>query len=455
MLAIDIRGGGWPKIFMPITFVSSSSPSTLFGPIFGGMTDGVAPLGGRFLAPLEAILPKLTSMRACPELPDSDWLALGVLRVLHEVPSGRGFLQEIGPGLDNCPDVGRFFDALRSERRLALCGEADALLAASLSEVLPDALAGVAELDGFDVYAGDGHWHRAAAHDRRPFPDSPRSSIGHFYALDMRHDMLRHICGADGINREHEHDMRALKRQTLEELRRGAPKGRKVLYVWDRAGIDFKAWEQWKRGGVYFLSREKENMVLEAFLCKLWDRGDARNAGVLGDELARSATGARVRRITFLDGASGEVYVFVTNEMTLPPGVLAELARRRWNIEKVFDVLKNKLAETRAWASTGTAKSMQALFICMTHQLLRALEHLLDDEHGIRPERELKRRREKIAAMRDTARRDLREIPTLRAEALRLTQHTVKFLRWLRAWLQRRAPWQVLIDALRHSYASS
>jgi len=183
MLALDIQGGVWPKISMPSTSASPSSPSHLFGPLLGGMTNGDAPLGGRFLAPLEAILPKLTSTRACPELPDSDWLALGVLRVLHAVPSGRGFLQEIGPGLDNCPDVGRFFDALRSERRLALCSEADALLAASLSEVLPDALAGVPELDGFDVYAGDGHWHRAAAHDRRPFPDAPKSSCGHFYAL--------------------------------------------------------------------------------------------------------------------------------------------------------------------------------------------------------------------------------------------------------------------------------
>lgn len=419
------------------------------------MTDGETPLGGRFLAPLEAILPELTGMRACPELPDSDWLALGVPRVLHEVPSGRGFLQEIGPGLDNCPDVGRFFDALRSERRLALCGEADALLAASLSKVLPDALAGVAELDGFDVYAGDGHWHRAAAHDKRPFPDSPKSSCGHFYALDMRRDMLRHICGADGINREHEHDMRALKRQTLEELRRGAPKGRKVLYVWDRAGIDFGAWEQWKRGGVYFLSREKENMVLEPFRQLLWERGDARNAGVPDDELTLGATGARVRRITFPDAASGEIHVFATNEMTLPPGVLAELARRRWNIEKAFDALKNKMGETKAWASTETAKPMQALFICMTHQLLRALEHLLEDERGIRPERELERRRERIAAMRESAQESLREIPTLRSEALRLTQHTVKFLRWIRAWLQRRAPWQVLIDALRYSYAAN
>ena len=39
----------------------------------------------------------------------------------------------------------------------------------------------------------------------------------------------------------------------------------------------------------------------------------------------------------------------------------------------VFDQPKKKMAENKAWATTATAKTMQAIFICMTHQLLRAL----------------------------------------------------------------------------------
>jgi hypothetical protein len=270
----------------------------------------------------------------------------------------------------------------------------------------------------------------------------------------MRRHLLRHIDIADQIDREHEHDMRALKRQSLEALRQGARKGRKVLYVWDRAGIDLAAWEQWKRGGVYFLSRQKDNMVLAPMQCKLWDHNDARNAGVLSDELCVSASGARVRRVGFVDALSGNSYAFITNEMTQPPGVIAELARRRWDIEKVFDQLKNKMSETKAWATSPTAKTMQALFVCMTHQLLRALEHLLETDHGIRPETELLRRRNRIATHQQTSRKNNRSFPSLRAAALRLTQHTVKFLRWLRASLQQKAPWRLLIDSLRLSYAS-
>ncbi len=111
--------------------------------------------------------------------------------------------------------------------------------------------------------------------------------------------------------------------------------------------------------------------------------------------------------------------------------MIAELARRRWAIEKVFDQLKNKMAETKAWATTPTAKTMQAIFICITHQLLRALEHLLETHHDIRPERELRRRRNQIAAHEQTARENNRGFPSLRVAAVRLTQHTVKFLRWL------------------------
>ena len=62
---------------------------------------------------------------------------------------------------------------------------------------------------------------------------------------------------ADQIERKKEHDMRALKAMSLEALRQGVPAGCKVLYVWDRAGIDFRQWPHWKHtGGLYFVSRE-------------------------------------------------------------------------------------------------------------------------------------------------------------------------------------------------------
>lgn len=440
---------------MANTSIISSSPFATPSRLLAGLLDGGSPVAERFFNPLAQIIPKLATTRICPDLPDEDWLALGVLRVLFDVPSGRGFVQQVGPSLPACPDFNQFFATLRSKRRLKVCQEAASLLKASLKARLPDDLAGVEELAGFDVYAADGHWHGAAAHDNPPFPDSAKSACGHFYALDLRRGLLHHITAADQVEREHEHDMRALKRQSLDHLRLGAPKGRKVLQVYDKAGIDLPAWDRWKKlAGIYFLSQEKENMNLTVVKNLLWDPLDPRNAGVKSNEQCRSSSGVLVRRISFEDPVTGMIRVFITSEMTLPPGIIAELARRRWNIEKVFDELKNKLGETKAWATSPTAKAMQATFICLAHQLLLHFEHLLEADHGIRPEAELKRRADRIAADHEFARENHRSFPSLRATALRLTQRTVKFLRWLRSSLLREAPWLDLIAFLRHSYAT-
>jgi len=48
--------------------------------------------------------------------------------------------------------------------------------------------------------------------------------------------------------------------------------------------------------------------------------------------------------------------------MTIPPGLIARIYKMRWDIEKVYDEMKNKLDEQKAWASTPTAKTMQAHF---------------------------------------------------------------------------------------------
>ena len=93
--------------------------------------------------------------------------------------------------------------------------------------------------------------------------------------------------------------MRGLKRLEIATLRQGAPKGRKVLHVWDRAGIDFRQWYKWKQGsGIYLLSRCKTNMALLPCGKLPFDGADAINAGVLRDELVGTATsGNRQHRV--------------------------------------------------------------------------------------------------------------------------------------------------------------
>jgi transposase InsO family protein len=71
----------------------------------------------------------------------------------------------------------------------------------------------VPELADFEVFAGDGHFHAAAAHDPRDAQDGSKDAVGHFFALDLRSHALGHLTAADQVTRRKEHDMHALTRE--------------------------------------------------------------------------------------------------------------------------------------------------------------------------------------------------------------------------------------------------
>ena len=84
-----------------------------------------------------------------------------------------------------------------------------------------------------------------------------------------------------------------------------------------------------------------------------FDRAAPMNCGVIADELVGTSVGVTLRRVTYQDPESGTVYIYLTNlPVSVPPGLVALLYESRWEVEKVFDEFKNKLGETKSWAST-------------------------------------------------------------------------------------------------------
>lgn len=437
-------------------------------------------LSSGFFEPLLFGVRQLPGYRKCISCPDEEWLQAGVWRCLTEQRSGRAFLQSNALRMPNLPEVVPYFDSLGSTRRLTLIAQASDALFDRLSRVskVADPFAQHPELDGFWLFAGDGHYHQAAVHDprvpgaedftpkpppattmamsrKREQPAGTKYAVGHFFALNLRNHLMRHLTVADQQERRKEHDMRALKGLTVGQLRMGAPKGMKVLYAWDRAGIDFRQWYHWKQAGLYFISLEKTNMKLdEHAAARPWNRNDSRNAGVVADELCMTSAGVSVRRVRWIEPVTGELFVFITSEMTLPPGLIAEIYRQRWNIERLFDETKTKLGEGQAWASSPTAKKAQALFLCMTHNLMVHLEGRLASEEGVRNEIEAQRRENRMEEKIKVARKAKREVPSMWEQPQQPTQRCVKFIRWLRCWFFAEAPWHAAVAALAASFAS-
>ena len=129
-------------------------------------------------------------------------------------------------------------------------------------------------------------------------------------------------------------------------------------------------------------------------------------------------------------GVTVETYSFVTSLTNVPPGLIAYLYKTRWDIEKIFDQVKNKLAEKKAWATSDTAKNMQAQFICLTHNLMLILEQCLKKE-GVENEIENNRRKKRLDRALANAKTRKDKLPFFLKTPKRPTQLLVKFIRWL------------------------
>ena len=402
-----------------------------------------------FFQPLAGRVAASPHTRPCPEFTDEQWLHLGLQRVLAAAPSGRAFLQEQCPRLAaTTPTRSNYFLSLASERRGELARDVNRALLADT--VLPDRLAHVPELARYECFALDAHWHRAAAHD--PRHEGVKMAVGHCYSLDLRSHQLRHLTVGEGL---HEHDVTMLKRLKPAGLRQGVPKGRRVLLVYDRAAIDFAFWKRCRHEcAVYFLSRVKAGMVYDWLDNRPVDAQDPRNRGVTQDRSIRTRDGHRMRIISYTEPLQGQAYEFLTNEPDLPPGVLAELYRRRWEVEKVFDEMKNKLGQRQAWGTSLIAKAAQGQLVALTHNLLLIYEHRLEQDHAVNNEAEDRRRAQRARDVQRTAAKAGRAVSSLLTCARRASQRSVKFIRWLRHALQENLTEAAAVPRLTTLYAS-
>ena len=323
-----------------------------------------------FFGPLWPCLEPSPHQRQCLKFPDTDYLEIGLSRVLLMVQSGRDLLQRLSLLRPTCPANSNFFESLKSDRRLAMVQDVADRLRHRSARTLPDRLAKFFALDAFDVYAGDGHSHDHACHDAAV--DGAKLCITHLYTRNLRDDWLSHLSLCEVKEKGNHHDMAVLKSLDPATLRQGAKKGRKVRQ---------------------------------------------------------------------------------TNEMTLPPGLIAHLYKMRWNIEKSFDEFKNKLHEAKAWGSSENAKRLQAQFLCLAVNLLSLLNHHLESNENVRNEAEIARRQQRLDAAIEGAAKIGRILPLALRKLQHLTQHSVKLTRWVAALLFHPVPWDRAVSSLRASYA--
>ena len=340
--------------------------------------------------------------------------------------SGRAFLQALGDGGTALART-TWFDALQSSRRLAVVEEVARESYGQFERRLEgrDWLGEFPELKQRAVWAIDGHQIEHACHAHRDAKDRAVPA-GLLYGLCLHSGLMRPMDQFQGDGKRR-HEWPVFKKGWRAWLARDQRPLLPIAVV-DPAYIDILFWTVEKlRKQAVFISREKENMKPTAIARNPFDAADPVNLGVEADEQAGYCYGY-LRRIRYTDPSTGETYIFITTDSALRPGVVALLYLMRWKIEKAYDVFKNKLFATKAWANGRTALLLQGHFQTLLHNLFTLLLHRLEGE-GVKEEKVLRRRAANPSIV--PTRRMLPHVHTL----------TCQFIRAVRTLVARSSLW--------------
>jgi hypothetical protein len=279
------------------------------------------------------------------------------------------------------------------------------------------------------------------ASGRREVPDT----VTGVFLRNLRSGAARVLAQTEG----HQHEWAAVKSRPWSDFL-WHPQAKGTILVIDPVAVDFGFLRGAKfKGGVTVITRTKTNLVVREARPLEWDKNDPRNQGVLSDERIRFAEPGEFRRIRYQDPETGEIYELLTTEFHLPPGVIAQLYRLRWDIEKLFDVCENLLGEKRAWGAGPVPAQVQNEFLVLAHNLMLALSGRLESEEGIRDEKVEIKYEAALKQRQTAAQQKGKEVSPWVRILRRITRWSSQFTRWLQDAIVHGWEWHAGVAKLR------
>ena len=146
-----------------------------------------------------------------------------------------------------------------------------------------------------------------------------------------------------------------------------------AFYVMDRGYLDFDRLYKLHQAGAFFVTRAKRGMNARRVYSATTDR----STGVICDQMialngfyVSKDYPEHLRRIRFKDPESGKTLVFLTNNTTLPPLIIAALYKSRWQVELFFKWIKQHLRIKRFLGTSENAVKTQIWCAVSTYVLI-------------------------------------------------------------------------------------
>lgn len=178
--------------------------------------------------------------------------------------------------------------------------------------------------------------------------------------IDLRGSIPSYIVMTNGLV----HDSKVMPMIPVEE---------QAFYLMDKGYIFFKQlYECLHLKHAYFVTRAKDNMLYNVIEEYEVDK----STGLISDQLIR-LTGLKpsvqypepIRMVVYEDYTTGNVYRFLTNNLTIDSLTVAELYRERWSVELFFRWIKQHIHIKKFYGTTENAVYLQ-LWIAVCDYLL-------------------------------------------------------------------------------------
>lgn len=148
-----------------------------------------------------------------------------------------------------------------------------------------------------------------------------------------------------------------------------------AFYIMDRGYLDFARLYKIHLASAFFVTRAKKNFRFK----RLYSQPVDKTTGVQCDQIItlggfypRKDYPQKLRRIRYFDKQTNKHFVFLTNNFTLPPLVIAHLYRSRWQVELFFKWIKQHLRIKAFYGTSENAVKTQ-VWIAISVYLLVAI----------------------------------------------------------------------------------
>jgi len=158
-----------------------------------------------------------------------------------------------------------------------------------------------------------------------------------------------------------------------------------AFYIMDRGYLDFGRLHRIHRSGAFFVTRAKKNSRFH----RRYSHPIRKREGVRFDQTV-TLTGFyshqgypdTLRRIGFLDSATGKKLVFLTNNFTVPALTIAQLYKCRWSVELFFKWIKQHLRIKAFYGTSENAVKTQIWIAIAVYVLVAIIRKELQLSHS-------------------------------------------------------------------------